>query len=328
MPTVDVQSSAVNLRGRDQLVIGIVNNMPDGALHTTERQFHELLFAAAKNFELCLRFFSLPGLPRGHEAQSYVSRCYEDIGKLWSSRLDGLIVTGTEPRASTLTDEPYWSAIKQLVDQAEEHATSTVWSCLAAHAAVLHLDGVQRRLLCEKLSGVFECTKMSPHELVANVPSRWYVPHSRYNDLPEQELLAKGYQILSGSPVVGADIFIRKGRALFVFVQGHLEYDSGALLREYRRDIRRYLAGERDNYPPMPRDYFDFDTQAALLTFRGRAMIDRNADLLLHFPPGSGNLAHSWHEPAVSFYGSWLSHLVRRDDRAAAFQCAGSLGQW
>jgi len=311
IPDVVFQPSPADSIGRDQLVIGVVNNMPDGALQTTERQFRELLLDASRNCDICVRFFSLPGVPRGHRGQSYVSQCYEDIGQLWSGRLDGLIVTGTEPRANSLTDEPYWFAIRELVDQAEEHATSTIWSCLAAHAAVLHLHGVERYPLPQKLSGVFECAAIANHEILANVKSHRYVPHSRQNDLAEEGLLDKGYQILSGSPEVGADMFVNRGAPLFIFLQGHLEYDPDALLREYRRDIRRFLVGERDNYPAVPRNYFDFDTEAALAAFRKRAMIDRNADTLLQFPQHPGKLANRWRESAVVIYSNWISHLAR-----------------
>jgi homoserine O-succinyltransferase len=307
--------SDLHLSSCSRLVIGIVNNMPDGALHTTERQFRKLLFTAAKNFEISLRFFSLPGVPRGDEAKSYVGSCYENIDLLWSNRLDGLIVTGTEPRAKSLTDEPYWFAIKKLVDQAEEHGTSTIWSCLAAHAAVLHLDGVQRCPLNDKLSGIFECSRVAHHELVACMPSRWYVPHSRHNSLPEPVLVTKGYHILSRSPDIGADIFVRKRRSRFIFLQGHLEYDADALLREYRRDIRRYLVGARENYPLMPRNYFDRETESALVSFEARAMIDRSPEMLMHFPRASGNFAHSWSESAISIYQSWLSCLTSPESR-------------
>ncbi len=49
-----------------------------------------------------LRHFSLPELARAQAAQSHINQHYEDLGELWSSRLDGLIVTGTEPRAAAL----------------------------------------------------------------------------------------------------------------------------------------------------------------------------------------------------------------------------------
>ena len=42
--------------------------------------------------------------------------------------------------------------------------------------------------------------------------------------------------MLSRSPVAGADLFIKQRKSLFVFLQGHPEYDPGSLLREYQRD--------------------------------------------------------------------------------------------
>jgi homoserine O-succinyltransferase len=245
----------------------------------------------------------------------YVSDYYEDIKQLWTGHLDGLIVTGTEPRARALQDEPYWGALAELVDQAENHAISTIWSCLAAHAAVLHIDGINRRPLREKLSGVFECRRIANREIVAGAPSRWCVPHSRYNDLPEQQLVSKGYTILSRSPVVGADMFVKGGRSLFIFLQGHPEYDPHALFREYRRDIRRFLSGERDIYPAMPCGYFDDDTALAFFSFRERAMRDRNPDLLQDLPQEPGRLANAWREHAVCLYRNWLSYLVEQHNR-------------
>src|SRR6516164_7198486 len=88
------------------LVIGLVSNMPDAALQTTELQFSELLCAASHN-SVRLRCFSLPELPRSHVARSLISEHCEDISELWTSHLDDLIVTGTEPRAPALVDEPY-----------------------------------------------------------------------------------------------------------------------------------------------------------------------------------------------------------------------------
>ena len=228
-----------------------------------------------------LRFFSLPELPRSEAGRSHISQHYEDISELWTSHLDGLIVTGTEPRAPALADEPYWPTLTKLVDWADDHAISTIWSCLAAHAAVLHLDGIRRRAFREKLSGVFDCTKAADHAIVDGAPSRWRVPHSRYNELPEDALASSGYRILSRLPGTGADMFVKQRKTLFLFVQGHLEYDPGALLREYRRDVRRFLAGERDSYPEMPCGYFDEDAAAALAAFRRQALGNRSVDLLL-----------------------------------------------
>src|SRR5262245_9789234 len=82
--------------GTPCLETGLVNNMPDGALESTERQFCDLLQAAAGDLPVRLRLFSMPDVPRGDAGRSHLSRGYTYIGKLWSMRLDGLIVTGTE----------------------------------------------------------------------------------------------------------------------------------------------------------------------------------------------------------------------------------------
>jgi homoserine O-succinyltransferase len=296
----------------DPLVIGLVNNMPDGALQMTERQFRGLLDEASGDIAVRLRLFSLPELPRADAAKAHISEHYEPFSNLATGRIDGLIVTGTEPRAPTLAEEPYWKSLTNLIDWAEEHTTSTVWSCLAAHAAVFHIDGVRRQKYPEKLSGVFECAKASDHPLLANAAARWSFPHSRHNDLPEAALTAKGYQVLSRSPLAGADMFIKQRKSLFVFLQGHPEYDPGSLLREYQRDVGRFLRGERDAYPQMPHGYFDAGAAAAFTGFRTRALLQRGAELQSEFPAAGleARLAHPWRAAALLIYTNWLTQLI------------------
>jgi homoserine O-succinyltransferase len=299
-----------SFRNDAPVVIGLVNNMPDAALQATERQFCDLLAEASRDLLIWVRFFSMPDLIRSDSGRAYVTQHYEDIGELFADRLDGLIVTGAEPRAKALSEEPYWPTMTKIVDWAEENTTSTVWSCLAAHAAVLHSDGIQRRPFNGKLSGVFECDKVADHAILSDAPAQWCVPHSRYNDLPEKDLVARDYRIMSRSPEVGADMFIRQGRSLSIYLQGHPEYDREALFREYRRDIREFVARARDSYPEMPRGYFDAPTAAEFEEFRSRTLRDRDTHVVLNFPEAERKLAHQWHEPAVRLYANWLSYLV------------------
>src|SRR5581483_10801751 len=88
--------------------IGLVNNMPGKALHATERQFRELLAAAAGGLQVRLSVFALPDVPRSEEGRRHIDSTYLPIEELWGNRLDGIIVTGTEPIAAELTAEPYW----------------------------------------------------------------------------------------------------------------------------------------------------------------------------------------------------------------------------
>ena len=89
--------------------------------------------------------------------------------------------------------------------------------------------------------------------------------HSRYNDVAESDLVARGYRILSRTENSGVDIFTRRCGSLFVFFQGHPEYDGLALFREYRRDVGRFLRRQRETYPAMPRGYFDEDAKVELI---------------------------------------------------------------
>ena len=39
---------------------------------------------------------------------------HRDLAELWATPLDGLIVTGAEPVAADLKDEPYWAALREI----------------------------------------------------------------------------------------------------------------------------------------------------------------------------------------------------------------------
>jgi len=253
----------------------------------------------------------LPDVPRTDVGRRHVRSFYSEIDDLWDSHLDGLIVTGTEPRASNLKDEPYWRSLTRVLDWAEHHTHSTVWSCLAAHAAILHLDGIGRRPLSDKRFGVFECARVADHHVTAGLPPRLPMPHSRWNDIPEDALASCGYRVLTRSAETGVDAFVKQSGSLFVFFQGHPEYEATTLLLEYRRDIGRFLRGERETYPPMPRGYFDEATTRALAALRARALVDRREELLTEFPVAlaAEGVTNTWRPAAERLYHNWLAYL-------------------
>ena len=208
-----------------------------------------------------LHLFSLTEIPRDPASFGRISRGYGDLARLQASRLDALIVTGAEPVAESLADEPYWAALSRVIDWAEHNTVSTLWSCLAAHAAVLHLDGIQRRRLARKRFGLFDCSRVAADALLDGAPASLRVPHSRWNDIAEDDLRSHGYEIVSRSMEAGIDAFTKQWGSLFVFLQGHPEYDADTLFREYRRDAQRFLNGERHAMPVFPLHYFDAETE-------------------------------------------------------------------
>jgi len=245
----------------------------------------------------------------------HLSRFYSSIENLWNRPLDGLIVTGAEPRTASLTEEPYWPSLTKVIDWAEHNTHSAIWSCLAAHAAVLHLDGIARRRLSDKCFGLFECARVSDHPLLAGLPQHLVTPHSRWNDLPEADLTERGYRILTRSADAGVDLFAKQKKSLFVFFQGHPEYETNTLLLEYKRDIGRYLKRERETYPAMPRSYFDASTADALTALHQKAVRAPSDQLLSEVPSTLMETHHEWHPFAASLYRNWLLHLRELQDR-------------
>jgi homoserine O-succinyltransferase len=299
--------------------LALINNMPDPALEDTELQFFELLDIASGDVPVIVKLYSLTGIPRTDRGQRHLNNFYFGVDDLWRSRLDAVIVTGTEPRQLNLEDEPYWTALTDVFDWAEENTYSTVLSCLAAHAGVLHSDGLKRYRLLDKQFGVFDSNKTSDHSLISRIPDRIRFPHSRWNEVRGDELNSCGYSVLTESPEAGVDVFVkRKKKSLFVHFQGHPEYGAQTLLKEYRRDIKRFLRQERETYPTMPAGYFDESAALLLNAFRDTALSEQREDIAEFFPeaPIVDGLKNTWHSSAACVYRNWLQYVLSRKTSA------------
>jgi homoserine O-succinyltransferase len=233
---------------------------------------------------------------------------------------DGAIVTGAEPRAERLDREPYWDELRRCLDWASRNTASTILSCLAAHAGVLHFDGVERQPLGAKLSGVFRIDAAAPHDFTRGLQPGFFTPHSRRNGLPEAALERAGYVMVSRSTAVGADAFVKSIGAGFLFLQGHPEYDADSLAREYRRDMNRFRTGQSSAPPSVPENYFSAEDEAALRLFTARILaagpVRRPLPLALGLPPSSA----IWRPAATALYKNWLGHLADRAQTKDAAQ--------
>ncbi|MGA2003715.1 MAG: homoserine O-succinyltransferase [Terriglobales bacterium] len=313
--------------GRDYVNVALINNMPDAALEDTELQFFSLLDDASGDIPIYLKLYSLTGIPRTDRGQRHLNSFYYSLDELWQGSFDGVIITGTEPRQPDLRDEPYWSSLAGVFDWAERNTSSAILSCLAAHASVLHSDGIHRHRLPDKQFGVSEFAKSCAHPLMADTPERIRFPHSRWNEVQLESLRQCGYTILTQSPEGGVDTFVKKKKqSLFVHFQGHPEYGAGTLLKEYRRDIRRFLTKERTTYPSMPKGYFDTMDETRVRDFE-RLVLDNHESipteqLMSDFPEAAlaGALRRTWQASSTTIYRNWLNYIVsmKRENRAPA----------
>lgn len=122
-------------------------------------------------------------------------------------------------------------------------------------------------------------------------------------------------------PKLCVDVFVKqKKKSLFVHFQGHLEYGAQTLLKEYRRDIKRFLQRERESYPTMPNGYFDATATRILSDFQQAALAHPCEEQLAFFPEAiMETLLNTWQSSATCIYQNWLQHVLTRKAEASLF---------
>ena len=65
-----------------ELHIGLMNNMPDAALESTERQFLRLIGGCNRIAQFYVYPFSPPQVPRTDQAQAHIEKYYHDFDQL------------------------------------------------------------------------------------------------------------------------------------------------------------------------------------------------------------------------------------------------------
>lgn len=297
-------------RNRAAIHIGLVNNMPDADMRATELQFARLLKEASGALDVRLRLFSLSGIARGEIARSRMDGFYDDASFLPAANVDALIITGTGIQDAH--QQTYWPEMAELIDWAQTDTLSTLFSGQAAGMAVMHLDGIVRRPLARKISGVFPAMRMEDDPLFFGMPLTTPVPHARRDDIAEADLVEKGYRILARLASGQVDMFTREpaGQSRFVFLQGHPEYDRGTLGRDYLRDIEAFQRGERTEPPAVPENYFDRATEDLLAEIGAQ-------DGAVQAVAGALPL-QSWKLHTVRLFSNWLTLVAAAKARRMA----------
>lgn len=308
-----------------ELHIGFLNMMPDAALEATERQFIRLLGNCNRIAQFYVYPFSLPGLPRGQAALDYIERHYFDFAALCEQGLDALIVTGANVANPALEREPFWAPLVDVVEWAEHNVASVLCSCLATHAVLKYRYGIERRPLPRKRWGVYSHRACRPeHPLLRGINTRFDAPHSRYNDISRAQLEAAGLTVLVDSEEGGVHAAVSPDGIRSVFFQGHPEYDTNSLLKEYRREVMRFLEGERESAPPEPEHYFN--PQA--IDFARRHLSDARKAVQRGLAPPDfpearleGLIDNTWGDTAKAMFNNWLGlvYQVTNIDRRQQF---------
>lgn len=308
-----------------ELHIGLCNMMPDSALEATERQFFRLIGESNPIAQFYVHPFTFDAIQRKNTAQQHIENYYESFAKVRDEGLDALIISGANITYSDLSQEPFWQPLIEVITWALENVTSTLCSCLATHAVLQFLYQQKRIPMARKCWGVYSHRVVNfRHPLVKDINTRFDVPHSRWNDISRAQFTAAGIPILAESETAGVHLAVSPDLLRMVFFQGHPEYDTISLLKEYKRDTALYFAGKIENYPPFPEYYFGLQEQAILEEYRQKIESARNKrNPQPPFPEQLliPRLDNTWHDTAEAVVGNWMGciYQVTHSDRRRPF---------
>ena len=297
------------------LHIGILNIMPDAALAVTERQFLRLIASCSQTVRFFVHFFSVPCVPRSAAAQAYIAAHYASDKELRREQLDALIISGANVANPTLEMELFWNPLREAIDWARDAVHSILCSCLATHAILKQLHGIDRQRLPVKKWGVYRHhIRNRTHPLLRGVNTRFDVPHSRFNEITREQLEGAGLLVLAESDKAGVHLAVSTDPSPIVYCQGHPEYDYNSLLKEYKREVRRFLNGEIEERPPYPENYFSSQAADVVESYLRTAIraLSRGQPVPA-FPEGDvePHLDNTWGDTATAIFENWIGLVCR-----------------
>lgn len=244
------------------LKIAIINLMP--TKNETEIQLLRLLSGTALQVEV--EFIQMATHVAKNTPSDHLKAFYKNYSEIESSCYDGMIITGAPVEAMPFEDVDYWPELSSIMEWCGDHVYSVFHICWGAQAGLYHHYGIEKRMMDEKLTGVFQHRSLvSNHPLLRGFDDVYYAPHSRYTTVLAEDIDSRhDIRILSVSDKAGVYIAASNDMRR-IFVTGHSEYDSGTLAAEYERDVKSGTP------TPVPENYFPDDNPDNMPVMRWRS---------------------------------------------------------
>lgn len=261
------------------LKIAILNLMPNKI--ETETQLLRLLGNTPLQIEMS--FLHASTHASKNTSGEHLESFYVTFEEVKYQKFDGLIITGAPIAQIPFEDVDYWDELCAIMEWSKTNVFSTLHLCWGAQAGLYYHYGINRQPLDKKMFGVFPHYKNESNtKLMRGFDDLFWVPHSRYNVIPREDVLKCGdLMILSESEESGVYL-IATDDYHHIFVTGHSEYDTYSLHSEYMRDIDNGIEIE------MPCNYY----------------IDDN--------PENRPLA-KWRSHANLLFSNWLNYCVYQE---------------
>ena len=258
------------------LKILILNLMPNKI--ETETQLLRCLSNTPLQIEVTLMQTST------HKAKNtspeHLLNFYTTFEEIKEEQFDGLIITGAPVEQMPYEAVEYWDELCAIMEWSKTNVFSTLHICWGAQAGLYYHYGIEKRVLPQKLSGVFKVDILTEKSrLFHGMDDYLYVPQSRHTEVNREQVASHPMlRIMSESEEVGLHLVgDQEGRQFFIM--GHHEYDRDTLSKEYFRDVERGLE------PAVPVHYFPDDD------------------------PTKAPYAR-WHAYASTLFTNWLNYFV------------------
>ncbi|SES40194.1 homoserine O-acetyltransferase MetA [Salipaludibacillus aurantiacus] len=223
------------------LNIVILNLMPE----KQKTEAHLLRLLGNSPLQVNITFLKTVTYAPKNVSQSHMEEFYADFSSIRHRKFDGMIITGAPIEHFQFEEVKYWEEMTEIMDWADEHVTSILHICWGAQAALYHHFGINKFPLREKCSGIFRhrIYNGDKHiELLRGFDDEFIAPHSRYTNLPEEELRDHEELVLLASSKEAGPFLIMSKDGKHIMATGHLEYDTTTLKEEYERDLDRGLS--------------------------------------------------------------------------------------
>jgi homoserine O-succinyltransferase len=235
----------------------ILNLMPK----KEETELHLLRLLGNTPLQIDVEFMYTKTHQSKNTPTSHLQKFYNTIDELSDQYFDGMIVTGAPVEHLQFDNVDYIEELKEIFKWSEHHVFSRFFICWGAQYALHYYHGLNKKMLDEKLFGVFGYNNLEPtHPFLRGFDDVYQVPQSRHSTLDMTDIASKkGLTVLTSHKQYGPEIITTKNnRDLFIF--GHLEYERDTLLSEYMRDVKRgidinipehYFPGDNPEETPL-----------------------------------------------------------------------------
>ena len=194
-------------------------------------------------------------------AEEHLLAFYKTFDDVKSENFDGMIITGAPVELMEFEEVEYWEELCKIMEWSKTHVQSTMHICWASQAGLYYHFGIQKKLLPEKIFGVYpHVVEHKNSILFRGFDDEFMVPQSRHTTFLREDVeKVPQLKILASSKKTGIyAVSTKNGRQ--IFITGHSEYDADTLNFEYTRDLSQgkpiqipenYFLNDNPKNPPI-----------------------------------------------------------------------------